>query len=133
MLEPLPSTTAPPPAIVRFVFASAEDTVFITLVIGAEMMRLSVERPLTLIVGLEDVALRSSSAVPVTTGVLARLLFAAVIGEGIIPGGMEIMDRPAVAAAEAFVHAGYPLDCEVAAMVPAAVCVTVPPLLMTRL
>src|SRR5580692_7642189 len=37
---------------------------------------------------------------------------AAVIGGGIIPGGMEIMDRPAVAAAEAFVHAGYPLDCE---------------------
>ena len=35
-----------------------------------------------------------------------------VIGAGIIPGGMEIMDRPAVAAAEAFVHAGYPLDCE---------------------
>ena len=37
---------------------------------------------------------------------------AEVIGSGIIPGGMEIMDRPAVAAAEAFVHAGYPLDCE---------------------
>ncbi len=37
---------------------------------------------------------------------------ATVIGAGIIPGGMEIMDRPAVAAAEAFVHAGYPLDCE---------------------
>jgi glycolate oxidase len=37
---------------------------------------------------------------------------AAVIAGGIIPGGMEIMDRPAVAAAEAFVHAGYPLDCE---------------------
>src|SRR5690348_4286894 len=37
---------------------------------------------------------------------------AGVIGAGIIPGGMEIMDRPAVAAAEAFVHAGYPLDCE---------------------
>jgi len=37
---------------------------------------------------------------------------AAVIGAGIIPGGMEIMDRPAVEAAEAFVHAGYPLDCE---------------------
>ena len=35
-----------------------------------------------------------------------------MIGGGIIPGGMEIMDRPAVAAAEAFVHAGYPLDCE---------------------
>jgi glycolate oxidase len=37
---------------------------------------------------------------------------ATVISSGIIPGGMEIMDRPAVAAAEAFVHAGYPLDCE---------------------
>jgi glycolate oxidase len=35
-----------------------------------------------------------------------------VIGGGIIPGGMEIMDRPAVAAAEAFVQADYPLDCE---------------------
>ncbi len=33
-----------------------------------------------------------------------------VIGAGIIPGGMEIMDRPAAEAAEAFVHAGYPLD-----------------------
>ncbi len=37
---------------------------------------------------------------------------AAVIGAGIIPGGMEIMDRLALEAAEAFVHAGYPLDAE---------------------
>jgi glycolate oxidase len=37
---------------------------------------------------------------------------AAVIGAGIIPGGMEIMDRLAIEAAEAFVHAGYPLDAE---------------------
>jgi glycolate dehydrogenase FAD-linked subunit len=37
---------------------------------------------------------------------------AAIIGEGIIPGGMEMMDRPAIHAAEAFVHAGYPLDVE---------------------
>ena len=35
-----------------------------------------------------------------------------VIAGGIIPGGMEIMDRAAVAAAEAFCHAGYPLDVE---------------------
>jgi glycolate oxidase len=35
-----------------------------------------------------------------------------VIGAGIIPGGMEMMDRPAIHAAEAFVHAGYPLDVE---------------------
>ena len=37
---------------------------------------------------------------------------AEVIGAGIIPGGMEMMDRPAIHAAEAFVHAGYPLDVE---------------------
>ena len=37
---------------------------------------------------------------------------AAVIGAGIIPGGMEMMDRPAIHAAEAFVEAGYPLDVE---------------------
>jgi glycolate oxidase len=35
-----------------------------------------------------------------------------IIGAGIIPGGMEIMDGPAIAAAEQFVHAGYPLDVE---------------------
>src|SRR6516165_8764982 len=37
---------------------------------------------------------------------------AAIIAAGIIPGGMEIMDRLAVEAAEAFVNAGYPLDVE---------------------
>ena len=37
---------------------------------------------------------------------------AAVVAAGIIPGGMEMMDGPAIAAAEAFVHAGYPLDAE---------------------
>ena len=35
-----------------------------------------------------------------------------VIAAGIIPAGMEMMDRPAIHAAEAFVHAGYPLDVE---------------------
>lgn len=37
---------------------------------------------------------------------------AAIISAGIIPGGMEMMDRLATEAAEAFVHAGYPLDAE---------------------
>ncbi|MFA6022071.1 MAG: FAD-binding protein, partial [Rhodospirillales bacterium] len=37
---------------------------------------------------------------------------AAVISAGIIPGGMEMMDRLATKAAEDFVHAGYPLDVE---------------------
>lgn len=37
---------------------------------------------------------------------------AAIIAAGIIPGGMEMMDRPAIHAAEDFLHAGYPLDVE---------------------
>ncbi|MGD9536578.1 MAG: FAD-linked oxidase C-terminal domain-containing protein [Alphaproteobacteria bacterium] len=37
---------------------------------------------------------------------------ARIIGGGIIPAGLEMMDRPAIHAAEAFCHAGYPLDVE---------------------
>ena len=37
---------------------------------------------------------------------------ASIIGAGIIPGGMEMMDKPAIHAVEDFVHAGYPLDVE---------------------
>ena len=37
---------------------------------------------------------------------------AAIIGAGIIPAGMEMMDKMAVQAAEAFAKAGYPLDAE---------------------
>jgi len=35
-----------------------------------------------------------------------------IIGAGIIPGGMEMMDKPAIRATEDFVHAGYPLEVE---------------------
>ena len=35
-----------------------------------------------------------------------------VIGAGIIPGGMEMMDRPAIHAADDFADAGYPRDAE---------------------
>lgn len=35
-----------------------------------------------------------------------------IIGAGIIPGGMEMMDKPAIRAAEDYVHAGYPTDVE---------------------
>ena len=49
-----------------------------------------------------------------------------VIAAGIIPAGMEMMDRPAVHAAEAFVQVGYPLDVEALLIVeldgPAAEC-----------
>jgi len=37
---------------------------------------------------------------------------AAIIAAGIIPGGMEMMDRPAINAAEDFCAAGYPRDAE---------------------
>ncbi len=37
---------------------------------------------------------------------------AAVIGAGIIPAGLEMMDKPMTAAVEDFVHAGYDLDAE---------------------
>ncbi|HUB94482.1 MAG TPA: FAD-linked oxidase C-terminal domain-containing protein [Stellaceae bacterium] len=37
---------------------------------------------------------------------------AKIIGAGIIPAGMEMMDRPAIHAADDFVHAGYPRDVE---------------------
>ncbi len=36
----------------------------------------------------------------------------AIIGAGIIPAGMEMMDRPAIHAVEQFTHSGYPLDVE---------------------
>jgi len=36
----------------------------------------------------------------------------AIIAAGIIPGGMEMMDRLAIHAAEEFAHCGYPLDVE---------------------
>ncbi|MFN2349584.1 MAG: FAD-linked oxidase C-terminal domain-containing protein, partial [Thioalkalivibrio sp.] len=35
---------------------------------------------------------------------------AAIIGAGIIPAGLEMMDNPAIRAAEDFVHAGYPVN-----------------------
>ena len=34
----------------------------------------------------------------------------AIIAAGIIPAGLEMMDGPAIQAAEAFAHAGYPID-----------------------
>ncbi len=49
-----------------------------------------------------------------------------VIAEGIIPAGMEMMDKPAIHAAEAFVQVRYPLDVEALLIVeldgPAAEC-----------
>ncbi|MDH5436110.1 MAG: glycolate oxidase subunit GlcD [Gammaproteobacteria bacterium] len=35
-----------------------------------------------------------------------------IIANGIIPAGLEMMDKPAIQAAESFAHAGYPTDAE---------------------
>jgi glycolate oxidase len=43
---------------------------------------------------------------------LAGAAVAKIIGEGIIPGGLEMMDNLAIRAAEDFIHAGYPTDAE---------------------
>ena len=40
----------------------------------------------------------------------AGVAVASVIAQGIIPAGLEMMDRAMIAAVEAFVHAGYDLD-----------------------
>jgi glycolate oxidase len=37
---------------------------------------------------------------------------AEIISKGIIPAGIELMDNPAIRAAEDFVHAGYPVEAE---------------------
>jgi len=37
---------------------------------------------------------------------------AGIVSSGIIPGGLEMMDKPAIHAVEDFVHAGYPLEVE---------------------
>ena len=37
---------------------------------------------------------------------------ARIIGAGVIPAGLEMMDNPAIRAAEDFVHAGYPVEAE---------------------
>lgn len=37
---------------------------------------------------------------------------AEIIAAGIVPAGLEMMDGPAIHAAESFVKVGYPLDCE---------------------
>ena len=36
----------------------------------------------------------------------------AIFADGVVPAGLEMMDRLAIQAAEAFVNAGYPLDAE---------------------
>ncbi|MCA8304362.1 glycolate oxidase subunit GlcD [Burkholderia seminalis] len=42
----------------------------------------------------------------------AGVAVARIIGAGVIPGGLEMMDNLAIRAAEDFIHAGYPVDAQ---------------------
>ena len=44
--------------------------------------------------------------------VSAGAAVAKIIGEGVIPGGFEMMDNLSIRAAEDFIHAGYPVEAE---------------------
>ncbi len=59
---------------------------------------------------------RAETARPVMLGFssceAAGQCVAAIIGSGIIPVAIEYMDKPAIAVAEAYAKAGYPLDVE---------------------
>lgn len=61
-----------------------------------------------------------------TSAETAAQCVADVIAAGIIPAGMELMDRPAIQAAEDFLHIGYPRDADALLIVevdgPAAEC-----------
>ena len=50
--------------------------------------------------------------IPFSPSEAAGACVAGIIAAGIIPGGMEMMDKPAIHAAEDFVHVGYPRDAE---------------------
>jgi glycolate dehydrogenase FAD-linked subunit len=43
---------------------------------------------------------------------MAGAAVSAIISGGVLPAGLEMMDRLAIEAAEAYAHAGYPLDAE---------------------
>ncbi len=78
------------------------------LMIGSEgLLGVVVEISVTLLPKPEDVqVLLASFDDPGHAGAAV----AGIIGEGIIPAGLEMMDNPAIRAAEAFIQADYPVD-----------------------
>ncbi|PTQ11580.1 FAD-binding oxidoreductase [Sphingomonas oleivorans] len=80
------------------------------LVVGSEGMLGVVTEIILRILPRPETARAALIGFPSVEG--AGQCVADVIAAGIIPAGMEMMDRPAIHAAEAFVQAGYPLDVE---------------------
>jgi glycolate oxidase len=80
----------------------------LALMHGSEgMLGVIVEITVRLLPRPEDVAvlLAAFDTIPAAAEAVA-----AVIGAGIVPAGLEMMDNPAIRAAEDFVHAGYPVE-----------------------
>lgn len=80
------------------------------LVVGSEGLLGVVTEVTVRILRVPEMARAILLGFPTTTS--AGDCVAEIIADGIIPAGMEMMDRPATHAAEAFVNAGYPLDVE---------------------
>jgi glycolate oxidase len=80
------------------------------LVVGSEGLLGVVTEVTVRILRAPEMARAILLGFPTTTA--AGNCVAEIIADGIIPAGMEMMDRPATHAAEAFVNAGYPLDVE---------------------
>ena len=80
----------------------------LALAIGSEgMLAVTVEATVKLVPRPEVARVIMASFAQVET---AGNAVADMIGAGIIPAGLEMMDRPATHAVEEFVHAGYDLD-----------------------
>ena len=80
----------------------------LALAIGSEgMLAVTVEATVKLVPRPEVARVIMASFAEVET---AGNAVADMIGAGIIPAGLEMMDRPATHAVEEFVHAGYDLD-----------------------
>jgi glycolate oxidase len=80
------------------------------LVVGSEGLLGIVTEVTVRILPVPEAARAILLGFPTTTA--AGDCVAKIIADGIIPAGMEMMDKAATHAAEAFVHAGYPLDVE---------------------
>jgi len=61
---------------------------------------------------LQKPATRKALLIGFASALSAGEAVGAIIAEGIIPAGMEMMDNPAINAAEDFVSAGYPRDAD---------------------
>jgi glycolate oxidase len=82
----------------------------LALINGSEGMLGVITEVLLRLLPLPETAQVVLAGFPTTESAGAAV--AAIIGSGIVPAGLEMMDRPAVEAVEAFIAPGYPRDAE---------------------